>query len=262
MEIAGRHINLREDGPPDAPAVLLVHGFSGSLRWYDALTERLAGRFRVIRLDLLGHGATGGTAADAPEQAHMVERVLARLDLEDVTAVGHSFGADVVAELAGSPRVSRIVVLAQAPDYSDATLPRGRVIMTVPRVARLVHRGAVPLITALGRLAALRNPAAAVLAGQAATDFRALDPDMFRIVLVERRERMVRRPLDALLRTAGKPALVVLGGKDHFYGARSAERYRRAGARVEVLADSGHSPNIDCPDETAALLGAFAVAPA
>ncbi len=262
MEVAGRHVNVREDGPADAPAVLLVHGFSGSLRWYDALTERLARRFRVVRLDLLGHGVTGGAAADAPEQADMVQRVLDRLDLAGVTAVGHSFGADVVVELAGNARVSRVVVLAQAPDYSDARLPRGGVIMTVPRVARVLHRGAVPVVAALARLAALRNPSTAVLVGQAAADLRALDPDMFRIVLVERRERMVRRPLDDLLRTAGKPTLVVLGGKDHFYGARSAERYRRAGAQVEVLAESGHSPNLDFPDETAALLGAFAATPA
>jgi pimeloyl-ACP methyl ester carboxylesterase len=262
MDVAGRQINVRADGPADAPVLLLVHGFSGSLRWFDAVATRLIDRFRVVRLDLLGHGATGGAAADAPEQARMVEHLLAHLDLADVTAVGHSFGADVVAELAASARVSRVVVLAQAPDYSEATLPRGRVIMTVPRVARVLHRGAVPVITALGRLAALRNSTAAALAGQAAADFRALDPDMFRIVLVERRERMARRPLDEQLRSAGKPALVVLGGKDHFYGARSADRYRRAGARVEVLAESGHSVIIEFPDETAALLGAFAIAPA
>lgn len=262
MEIAGRHIHVREDGPAGAPALLLVHGFSGSLRWYDAVADRLTDRFRVVRLDLLGHGATGGPAADAPEQARMVECVLAGLDLGDVTAVGHSFGADVVAELAGSPRVGRVVVLGQAPDYSDATLPRGRAIMTVPRLARVLHRGAVPVVAALGRLAAARNSAAAVLAGQAAVDFRALDPDMFRIVLVERRERMLIRPLDELLRTAGKPALVVLGGKDHFYGARSADRYRQAGARVEVLAESGHSMIVEFPDETAALLSAFAIASA
>ena len=50
---------------------------------------------------------------------------------------------------------------------------------------------------------------------------------------------------------------MVLGGKDHFYGARSAERYRGAGAQVAVLPDSGHSLQLDAPAETAQLIKAF-----
>ena len=53
------------------------------------------------------------------------------------------------------------------------------------------------------------------------------------------------RPLDAQVRAAGKPTLVILGGRDHFYGARSAARYEAAGARVEILPESGHSPLVD-----------------
>ena len=80
---------------------------------------------------------------------------------------------------------------------------------------------------------------------------------MFRVGVVDRRDRMARRPLDAQVRAAGKPTLVILGERDHFYGARSAHRYRRAGAQVEILADSNHNPTIEFPDETAALLKAF-----
>jgi len=68
---------------------------------------------------------------------------------------------------------------------------------------------------------------------------------------------MARRPLDAQVRAAAKPTLVILGERDHFYGARSAQRYLGAGARVEILADSGHNPTIEFPDETAALVTAF-----
>ena len=58
-------------------------------------------------------------------------------------------------------------------------------------------------------------------------------------------------------RAAAKPTLVILGERDHFYGARSAQRYLGAGARVEILAHSGHNPTIEFPDETAALVTAF-----
>jgi len=57
---------------------------------------------------------------------------------------------------------------------------------------------------------------------------------------------------------AGKPTLVILGGRDHFYGDRSAPRYRAAGAEVRVLPDSGHSPFVELPAEAAAVVAEFA----
>ena len=254
--------NVRVDGPPAAPTLVMLHGFSGSLKWFDRLVERLDDTFRIVRVDLLGHGATGGHAADAPTQARMVDEVLARLDVEDVIVLGHSFGADVAVELAErSARVTRLIIVAQAPDYIDATLPRGRVIMTVPAISATVHRILQPVGRVLARAAARRNPNGQELAAQALADFHALDPAMFRVVLVDRRDRMARRPLDAQVRVSGKPTLVILGGRDHFYGARSAQRYTRAGARVEILPDSGHNPTIEFPDETAALIKAFLATP-
>jgi pimeloyl-ACP methyl ester carboxylesterase len=250
--------NVRVDGPPDAPTLVMLHGFSGSLKWFDRLVERLDDTFRIVRIDLLGHGATGGHAADAPAQMRMVDDVLARLDIEDAVVLGHSFGADVAVELAEhSGRVTRLIIVAQAPDYTDATLPRGRVIMTVPLISTAVYRIVQPIGRVVARAAARRNPDEQELAAQALADFRALDPAMFRVVLVDRRDRMARRPLDAQVRVSGKPTLVILGGRDHFYGARSAQRYTRAGARVEILAESGHNPTVEFPDETAALIKAF-----
>jgi pimeloyl-ACP methyl ester carboxylesterase len=81
---------------------------------------------------------------------------------------------------------------------------------------------------------------------------------MFRVVLIERRDRMAARPLDAQVRDTGKPTLVILGERDHFYGARSAARYEAAGARVEIFADCGHSPLVERPERTAQLIRQFA----
>lgn len=254
--------NVRVEGDADAPALVMLHGFSGSLKWFDRLAERLVTSFRIVRLDLLGHGATGGRAADAPAQARMVDAVLARHGIENAAAIGHSFGADVAVDLAeNSSRVSRLIIVAQAPDYTDATLPRGRVLMTLPLLSTALHRVAQPVGRALLRVSARRNPAGQELAAQALSDFRVLDPAMFRVVLVDRRNRMARRPLDAQVRAAAKPTLVILGERDHFYGARSARRYLGAVAQVEILPDSGHNPTIEFPDETAALVTAFLTPP-
>ncbi|MEJ2852362.1 MULTISPECIES: alpha/beta fold hydrolase [unclassified Saccharothrix] len=257
--VGGRRVHVRVDGPADGPPVVLLHGFGGSLHWFDRLVPLLVG-CRVVRVDLLGHGATGGRAADADEQARVVAGVLARLGLSEVTAVGHSFGADVALSLAETcGRVARVVVVAQAPDYSDATFPRGGLLMTVPVVGALLHRlapaFAVRAVAAHAVAPGFRVGSA--LARQALEDHRALDAGMFPIVLVRRRERLAARPLDVRVRELGLPVLVVLGGRDRFYGARSARRYAAAGARVETIAEAGHSPVVETPGRTAALIRAF-----
>jgi pimeloyl-ACP methyl ester carboxylesterase len=251
-------VHVREDGPADGPVLLMLHGFSGSLHWFDGIVKRLADSHRIVRVDLLGHGATGGAAADAPVQARMVEAVLAMLGVDDVIAVGHSFGADVAVELAErSGRVAGLVIVAQAPDYTDATLPPANVVMTLPVLSTFLHRGAQVVAGLFGSIAARRNPDERELAARAVADFRAVATAMFRVVLVDRRDRMARRPLDDQLRAAGKPTLVILGERDRFYGARSAARYERAGAQVAVLPESGHSPIVEAPDRTAGLIRTF-----
>lgn len=240
-----------EDGPPDGPPILLVHGVASSWRAFDRLTDELPDR-HVIRVDLLGHGRTGGGAADAITQADAIAGALHERDLHDVTAVGHSYGADVVLALAAATeRVSRVVILAQGPDYSDAAVPQVRFLMNRPDLTRRLHTALRPVLGTLAR----RSPNPVVRQGL--DDFRATDPTMLRIVLADRRATLAATPLDVQLAATGRPALVVLGGRDRLYGARAADRYRAAGARVEVIADSGHAMPQQHPVEVAALLRDF-----
>lgn len=256
---------VREDGPVKGPAVLLIHGFCGSGGWYDQVATQLIDRFRVIRPDLLGHGGTGGRAADAPQQARVLAGLLDRLAVRRLTVVGHSFGADVAVELAEiSARVERTMIICQAPDYSDINLPKASDVMTVPALGPLLSGTARLASRGLGAVLAVRppkDPATRVLARRALADFRALDHGMFRVILAERRDRLARRPLDDQLRDAGKPALVLLAGNDHFYGDRCAARYRAAGARVEIVPDAGHSLQVEQPGYVAGHLRDFVDAP-
>jgi pimeloyl-ACP methyl ester carboxylesterase len=55
-DVDGVGVFYREAGPPDAPVVVLLHGYPSSSRMYEPLLQRLAGRYRLIAPDYPGFG--------------------------------------------------------------------------------------------------------------------------------------------------------------------------------------------------------------
>src|SRR6202050_2226475 len=65
VDADGVRVFYREAGDPNAPVVLLLHGFPASSFQYRELIPRLADRYRVVAPDLPGFGFT-----EVPEQRH------------------------------------------------------------------------------------------------------------------------------------------------------------------------------------------------
>jgi pimeloyl-ACP methyl ester carboxylesterase len=114
------HTIRRGDGPP----IVFVHGMGTSATTWERCMDRLADRFTVIAVDLLGHG--GSPVPDDPKE-YTRDRALADLDdvLADLDApavlVGHSLGGYLaLAHAATRPGVARaIVVLNTGPGFRD-----------------------------------------------------------------------------------------------------------------------------------------------
>jgi 3-oxoadipate enol-lactonase len=64
--------NCELSGPPQAPVVMLSHSLGSNLHMWDPQLAALEGRFRVLRYDTRGHGAS-----DAPEGAYTLEELVA-----------------------------------------------------------------------------------------------------------------------------------------------------------------------------------------
>ncbi|WP_298464984.1 alpha/beta hydrolase [uncultured Erythrobacter sp.] len=79
----GLTVHLRDEGPRDAPAIILLHGANSSLHTWDEWTQSLSEEYRVIRYDQVGHGLTG----PAPDGDYSKERFVA-----DVDAIANHFG--------------------------------------------------------------------------------------------------------------------------------------------------------------------------
>jgi pimeloyl-ACP methyl ester carboxylesterase len=84
------------------PALVFVHGWSCDRSYWDAQVPYFSERYRVVTIDLAGHGESGLERAVWSMRAfgQDVAAVVEELGLEQVVLVGHSMGGPVVVEVA------------------------------------------------------------------------------------------------------------------------------------------------------------------
>ena len=108
-------LHAYEWGDTSAPPVVCLHGVTGHAGRYRPLAERrLAARFRVVSVDLRGHGLSSWDPpwSIAAHVADLVETTHA-LGIERAHWIGHSYGGRILMELAAAhpERVERAVLL-------------------------------------------------------------------------------------------------------------------------------------------------------
>ena len=85
----------------DGAPVVLVHGFGLDMRMWDPQVEQLAGRFRVVRYDCRGFGASGPfDPAHGYTHAGDLLALLDHLSIGQAVLAGLSFGGRVVMQTA------------------------------------------------------------------------------------------------------------------------------------------------------------------
>lgn len=98
----GLELHVVETGVPDGKPILFIHGTSQShLAWMKQLDSRLGSRFRLVAMDLRGHGRSEkprDVYGDSKLWAHDVHAVVTALDLDSPVLSGWSYGGLVMAD--------------------------------------------------------------------------------------------------------------------------------------------------------------------
>jgi 3-oxoadipate enol-lactonase len=116
-------LHFVEDGPSDAPVLVLGPSLGTDLGLFDAQARDLADAYRVIRYDLRGHG--GSAVVPGPYTvADLADDVLVLLDelgVDRFTYAGVSLGGAIGLQLAVTvpDRVDRLIVMASAARFPD-----------------------------------------------------------------------------------------------------------------------------------------------
>ncbi len=261
VSLPGGDIEVVERGPRDGSPIVLIHCFTCAINWWDGVMPRLDRDHRVIAIDLLGHGGSEKPSSgySIENQADLIAGVLGRLGVRDAEVVGHSLGGPVSIALAEqSPRlVNRLVAIDSIPDdsYGDVGFI-----------------GELPFKPVIGQTLWRIKPDFSIRNGLGvafAPGFKV--PDAF----VEDVKQMTYSAYtgsheafddytgeEALPRRAaatGKPVLAIMGAEEQI--AKDPEEalaaYRAAGAQTKLIQGAGHSPEVEKPAETAALILAF-----
>jgi len=259
---AGVRLHIRDTGPRNGPAVLLIHGFGFSLHTWEAWAPLLEDRFRVVSLDLPGFGLTGpdptGDYSDERSIA-VLAALMDRLRIERAAVVGSSMGGRIAWRFAAAEpaRVSKLVLMA--PD-GFATMCReyGRPPERLPLLLRLLpYTAPKPLLSG-----AMRNAYAVpgVLTDVVVDRYHAmlLAPGVRRAILDRVLQSSLLQP-EPILATIRVPVLLLWGERDGAVPASHAPDYERtlSDVRTVILPGIGHVPMEEAPEVSARELRLF-----
>lgn len=258
IELPGRALNVDVAGDDGKPALLLLNSLGATLEMWAPQMAALAKAFRVIRMDMRGHGQSSAppgpyTVADLAADAM---GVLDALKIPRAHVCGLSLGGMTAIWLAAhaGARVDRLVIANSAFAIPTTDMWNTRI--------KTVETGGIAAI------------ADAVMGRWLSAEFRAAQPEttarMKAMMLVHDSRGYVAccaAVRDAALAGDGRrisaPTLVIAGSRDESTPVASAEAMVAAitGAKLAVL-DAAHISNVEKPAEFSAALIEFLTAPA
>ena len=245
-----------EGGSPDAPVLLLLHGFGGDKDNWTRFSRTLVEEYRVIAPDLPGFGDSARHAGwdySLTAQRDRLEAFVAALQLGPLHIGGNSMGGHLAA-LYTHAHPEQVLSLA--------LLNNGGIDSPQPSELFLaVGRGENPLVLSspddFDRLLAFAShkppfvpwPAKGVMAKQI---FEQAEFNRY-IFTALKDERYV--PLEPLLGDIEQPVLIIWGEFDRVVDVSSIDVMEPLlpQAKVIVMQDTGHLPMLERPTETAAL---------
>lgn len=255
-------VHYRDQGDPNGPVLVMVHGFSANLETWEPWVQRLGGEYRIISLDLPGHGLTRtpkGYVLPPTGFVDVVDKVTTKLNAPKFVLIGNSMGGGVgwAYALAHSDRLNGLVLVDAAgwppqpgePDEGPAVFR----VLSNPVGRALVRDLDMSAMTRDGLRAAFEP-----------------QPDLATEPMVTRYVEMARAPghkdiILGLMSTERAPAtkealskiavptLVMHGDTDKLIPVGDAKRFGDAipGSTVIVYEKTGHIPMEQIADRSA-----------
>ena len=261
VEVDGMRLHLRDSGPKDAPAVIMIHGFGGSLHSWEPWAQALSTDHRVIRFDLPGCGLSAPDTRGNYSDARSMQLLLALMDRQGIaraSIVGHSIGGRIAWTFAAThpERVDKLVLVA--PDgFASPGFEYGRA-PEVPMTVELMRYVLPKPLLRMSLAPAYGN--VSFLSDDMTTRYHdlMLAPGSRGALIARMRQTTLVDPLPLLHRIQA-PTLLVWGEADAMIPFANAADYLKAIAHATLvsLPGVGHLPQEEAAEKSIAAVHDF-----
>ncbi len=258
----GTRLHLVETGDPRGPAILFLHGMSQSwLTWDRQLRSELARRYRLVAMDLRGHGASERPRDgydDSRLWAADVDAAIRELDLDRPILCGWSYGPLVILDYIrhyGQERLGGIHIvggITKLGSEAAAAVISAEFLALLPGLFSTDLGEGVRGIESLLHLCFCHEPEASDL--YTMLGFGVSVPPFVRQALLT---RVVDN--DDLLPAILTPVLITHGALDAVVGQQVVAQHKALlpHAQVDIMRDAGHAAFWDDAARFNQRLGAF-----
>jgi pimeloyl-ACP methyl ester carboxylesterase len=261
IDLGGGRVHVRDTGPRDAPAIVMLHGTGSSLHTFEPWARALEGDYRVIRFDLPGSGLSEPDPSGIHTDARSMEILLALLDrlgVDRAVLVGNSIGGRLAWNFAAAhpDRVDKLVLIS--PDgFASPGFEYGRA-PEIPALLSLM-RYALPKALLRPNIAAAYGDPDALTEETLERYHALLLAPGNRDAMIERMRQTILVDPEPILREIRVPVLLLWGEKDGMIPVANADDYMRAlpNARLVTLPSLGHVPHEEAPGPSVAAIRDF-----
>ena len=246
---------------PDAPCLVLLHGYLETMYVYNELVDALKDHYRLIIIDMPGHGLTDSAPADAAGKrvnslafcADVVVGVMDQCGVAKAIVAGHSMGGYVTLQLLRDhpERVERAVLLHSNP-WADAP-------------EKAADRAREESLIAEGKLQALAAFSIPKMYYEA--NLRACDEKIRETVelcethdpegIIASIEGLRTRPdLQSVMAEPPVPLMLIHGDHDNFLPLERVDEMKRLFPKVtyRLIPETGHNSFVERLDEVVSVL--------
>ena len=256
----GARAHVRDQGLKSAPALVLIHGSNASLFTWEPWAKRLGNSFRVVSMDMPGHGLTGAVPDHDYSEEGMVKfvaEVADKLGLKRFAIAGNSMGGGVAARFA-EEHPDRITALILVDAAGEPMTKGGDAIPLVFRIARTPVLNQV-ILHVTPRALAVEGLDDAIVRKQIITD-RMIDTYWELARMTGSRQATAERfslpysdAVHANIADVKAPTLILWGAEDHLIPVESAHQFQAdiPGSQLVIYPATGHIPQEELADRSA-----------
>jgi pimeloyl-ACP methyl ester carboxylesterase len=262
----GYHVHYADDGDPNLPLLVLLHGFADSFTTWQGWVGQLKTRYHIISVDFPGHGLTRapeGSRLSGEGLADFVDAFASALSLPRFAVAGNSMGGGAAWQLAvRHPDRLNALILVDAAGFPNDKPPQ-----KIPLGFRILQYP-------IGRIIMSKIDNRPLIEQGLKADV--YDSSLITPFIVDRFAEFQRAPGHrAILMSVGTgapvkstaelvsaikvPTLILWGENDPLIEVPAAHKFAAAipGAKLIIYPQVGHLPQLEIPQRSAADVAAF-----